>query len=143
MYVRASERYHISGVYDPNRIYSQWKFSNPVHKSHKISSIRDTATTSNVEENTTERNREQDQTNDTAIGENQWLRQTTKLSSKPEHPYMTRKVHPCNPPSTAAAACAAASQLWSMPLGEPPGPPPITLRLMFSNTFSHAIVRPE
>jgi hypothetical protein len=36
--------------------------------------------------------------------------ETNQIIIGAEQPYMTRKVHPCNPPSTAAAACAAANQ---------------------------------
>jgi len=58
-------------------------------------------------------------------------------------PYITLRVHPCKPPS-AAAACAAANQF-----GSTGGPPfdelaaAIAFRSTPWNTFSHAMVLPE
>lgn len=58
--------------------------------------------------------------------------------------HITRRVHPCRPPSAAAAACAAASQPVSMLAAFVfVGFAAIALRSMLWNTFSHAIVRPE
>jgi hypothetical protein len=61
-------------------------------------------------------------------------------------PYITLRVHPCNPPSVAAAAaCAAANQFGSIGGGPPfcGFAAAIAFKSTPWNTFSHAIVLPE